>query len=138
MLSKIAFALVAVPALVFASAAFAGKPSGSSSITGPYLVTASPTGPPVTAASTTTPHFGDIVTFDISTSKTGNPFVNLLCSGDGVGYNSWAAFWPTNQNFILSSGGWRSGAADCTANLVAYVSSSRYKVLASVTFHVDA
>ena len=138
MLSKIAFALVAVSALVFASAAFAGKPSGSSSSTGPYLVTASPTGSPVTAASTTTPHFGDTVTFDISTSKTGNPFVNLVCSGDGVGYNSWAAFWPTNQNFILSSGGWRSGAADCTANLVGYVSSSKGKVLASVTFHVDA
>ena len=42
-LSKIAFALVAVSVLVFAGAAFGAKPSGSSSITGPYLVTASPT-----------------------------------------------------------------------------------------------
>jgi len=132
-LSKIAFALVAVSTLVLAGAAFAGKPSASSSITGPYLVTAAP----VTAASTTTPHFGDRVTFDIST-QAGNPFVNLTCYGNGVGYNSWAAFWPNAGSFTLSSGGWTSGAADCTANLVMYVNSSRYKVLASTNFHVDA
>ena len=137
MLGKIAFALVAASVLVFAGAAFAAKPSGSSSITGPYLVTASPTGSPVTAASTTTPHFGDTVTFDIST-QAGNPFVNLTCYGNGIGYNSWAAFWPTQSSFILSSGGWTSGAADCTAALVMYVNSSKYKVLASTSFHVDA
>jgi hypothetical protein len=136
-LSKIAFALVAVSALAFVSAGFAAKPPGSSSITGPYLVTASPTGSPVTAVSTTTPHFGDTVTFDIST-QAGNPFVNLTCYGNGIGYNSWAAFWPTAGTFILSSGGWTSGAADCTANLVMYVNSNKYKVLASTRFHVDA
>jgi len=136
-LSKIAFALVAVSALVFAGAGFAAKPSGSSSITGPYLVTASPTGSPVVAASTTTPHFGDTVTFDIST-QAGNPFVNLNCHGNGIGYNSWAAFWPTAGGFVLSSPAWTSGAADCTANLVMYVNSTRYKVLASTSFHVDA
>jgi hypothetical protein len=132
-LSKIAFALVAACVLVFASAAFAAKPSGSSSITGPYLVTASPTG----AASTTTPHFGDTVTFDIST-QAGNPFVNLICYGNGIGYDSWAAFWPTAGSFVLSSGGWTSGAADCTAKLVMYVNSNKVKVLASMSFHVDA
>ena len=137
MLSKIAFALVAVPVLVFASAAFAGKPSGASSISGPYLVTASPTGSPVTAPATTTPHFGDTVTFDVST-EAGNPFVNLICYGNGIGYNSWAAFWPTAGSFVLGSGGWTSGAADCTAKLVMYVNSDKYKVLASTTFHVDA
>ena len=137
MLSKVAFALVAVSALVFAGAAFGAKPSGSSSITGPYLVAASPTGSPVTAASTTTPHFGDTVTFDIST-QAGNPFVNLSCYGNGIGYNSWATFWPTAGSFVLSSGGWTSGAADCTANLVMYVNSNKYKVLASASFHVDA
>jgi len=135
-LSRIAFALIAVSALVFAGAAFGAKPSGPSSITGPYLVTASPTGSPVTAA-TTAPHFGDTVTFDIST-QAGNPFVNLTCTGSGIGYNSWAAFWPTAGSFVLSSGGWTSGAADCTASLVMYVNSNRYKVLASTSFHVDA
>ena len=136
MLSKVAFALVAVSALLFAGAAFGAKPSGSS-ISGPFLVTAAPTGSPVTAASTTTPHFGDTVTFDIST-QAGNPFVNLTCYGNGVGYNGWAAFWPTAGSFVLSSGGWTSGAADCTANLVMYVNSNKVKVLASTSFHVDA
>jgi hypothetical protein len=42
-LNKITLALAAVSALVFVGAAFAAKPSGSSSITGPYLVTTSPT-----------------------------------------------------------------------------------------------
>ena len=137
MLSKIAFALVAASVLVFAGAAFAAKPSGSSSITGPYLVTASPTGSPVTAASTTTPHFGDMVTFDIST-QAGNPFVNLTCYGNGIGYNSWAAFWPTQGSFILSSGGWTSGAADCTADLGMFSNNGKWKVLASTSFDVNA
>lgn len=138
MLSKIAFALVAVFALVFASAAFAAKPSASSSISGPYLVTTSPTGSPVTAASTTTPQFGDTITFDVSTTQTGNPFVNLKCYGNGIGYDSWSALWPAAGSFILSSPAWTSGTADCTANLVMYVNSNRYKVLASTSFHVDA
>jgi len=137
-LSKIAFALVGVAALALVGTAVAARPSGSSSITGPYLVTTSPTGSPVTAASTTTPLFGDTITFNVSTTKTGNPFVNLVCSGDGVGYDSWAAFWPTNGNFVLSSPAWTGGAADCTAYLVGYVSSTKYKVLASMSFHVDA
>ena len=139
MLSKIAVSATIALSLVLAGSALAGKAS-SSSITGPYLVTASPPGSPVTAASTTTPHFGDTVTFDVST-QAGNPFVHLVCSGTAgnpVGYDSWAAFWPTTGSFVLSSGGWTSGAADCTAKLVVYVSSTKVKVLASTSFHVDA
>jgi hypothetical protein len=138
-LSKIAVSATIAVSLALAGTAFAGKAS-SSSITGPYLVTASPTGSPVTAASTTTPHFGDTVTFDIST-QTGNPFVHLVCSGTAenpVGYDSWAAFWPAAGSFVLNSGGWTSGAADCTAKLVTYVNSTKVKVLASTSFHVDA
>jgi hypothetical protein len=137
-LSKIAFSLAAVFALVFASAAFAAKPSAASSISGPFLVTTSPAGSPVTATSTTTPRFGATITFDVSTTQTGNPFVNLKCYGNGIGYNSWSAFWPAAGSFILSSPAWTSGAADCTATLVGYVSSTKYKVLASTSFHVDA
>lgn len=139
MLSKIAVAATIAVCLVFAGTAFAGKPS-SSSITGPYVVTTStPSGP--VATSTTAPQFGDTVTFNISTTQTGNPFVHLVCSGTAenpVGYDSWAAFWPSAGSFVLSSGGWTGGAADCTASLVGYVSSTKYKVLASMSFHVDA
>jgi hypothetical protein len=136
-LSKIAISATIAVFLVFAGTAFAGK-APSSSISGPYVVTTS-TAP--TAPSTTAPQFGDTVTFNISTTQTGNPFVHLVCSGTAgnpVGYDSWAAFWPTAGSFILSSGGWTSGAADCTANLVTYVNSTKYKVLASTSFHVDA
>jgi hypothetical protein len=134
-LSKITVAAAIAVSLVLAGAAFAGKAS-SSSISGPYVVTASTPSVPV-GASTTAPQFGDTITFNISTTQTGNPFVDLVCSGDGVGYNAWAAFWPTSENFVLSSPAWTSGPADCTANLVMYVNSSKYKVLASTSFHVN-
>jgi hypothetical protein len=136
-LSKIAVAATVAVCLVFAGTAFAGKAS-SSSITGPYVVTTSSA--PV-ATSTTAPQFGDTVTFNISTTQTGNPFVHLVCSGTAenpVGYDSWAAFWPSAGSFVLSSGGWTGGAADCTAKLVMYVNSNKVKVLASTSFHVDA
>ena len=139
MLRKIAVGTTIAVSLAFAGTAFAGKAS-SSSITGPYLVTASTSSGPVTA-STPAPRFGDTITFNVSTTQTGNPFVNLVCSGteaNPVGYDSWAAFWPAAGSFVLSSGGWTGGAADCTAKLVTYVSSTRYKVLASTSFHVDA
>jgi hypothetical protein len=128
-LNKLAAAAAITVSLVFVGAAFGGKAS-SSSITGPYIVAAT------AGASTIAPQFGDTITFNVSTTQTTNPFVNLVCSGNGVGYNSWAAFWPTSGTFILSSPGWPSGAADCTAKLVMYVTSSRYKVLASTSFHV--
>lgn len=139
MLSKTAVAATIAVSLVFATTAFAGKAT-SSSITGPFIVATSVPSSPL-AASTTAPQFGDTVTFDVSTTQTGNPFVHLVCSGTAenpVGYDSWAAFWPTAGSFILSSGGWTSGAADCTANLVMYVNGNKYKVIASTSFHVDA
>jgi hypothetical protein len=51
---------------------------------------------------------------------------------------SWAAFWPDNKTFVLSSPAWTSGAADCTASLGMYVSSIKFKVLASTSFQVAA
>jgi hypothetical protein len=135
-LSKIAVAAAIAVCLAFAGTAFAGKAS-SSSITGPYVVTTAA----LPSASTTAPHFGDTVTFSVSTTQTGNPFVHVVCSGtqeNPVGYDSWAAFWPSAGSFVLSSGGWTSGAADCTASLVMYVNSAKYKVIASTSFHVDA
>lgn len=139
MLSKIAVAATITLSLAFAGTAFAGKAS-SSSITGPYVLTTSTLSGPVSTASSA-PRFGETVTFDVSTTQTGNPFVNLVCSGteaNPVGYDSWAAFWPSAGSFVLGSGGWTSGAADCTAKLVMYVNSSKVKVLASTSFHVDA
>jgi hypothetical protein len=125
---------------VFASAAVAGKPSGSSSINGPFLVTTSPNGSGITGASTITPRFGDIVTFTVSTTATNNPFVNVNCyQGGALVMDSWAAFFPggSGQGFGLYSPSWQSGAADCQADLGMLANNGKWKVLASRTFHVD-
>ena len=138
MLSKIAVAATIVASLVFAGTAFAGKPStSSSSIAGPYL--SGQSSPPGAAA--VTPQFGQSVTFDVSTTATSNPFVNLNCYQNGLlVMNSWSAFFPggTNQDFGLYSPAWQNGAANCTADLGMLTSNGKWKVLASNSFQVNA
>jgi hypothetical protein len=126
-------------ALAFAGAAFAGKSSGSSSITGPYL--ASTDGQQATGNATITPAFGQSITFSVSTTETSNPFVNLKCYQGGVLVaNGWSAFFPggSGQYFGLYSPMWKSGAAACTADLGMLTSNGRWKVLASMSFNVTA
>lgn len=138
-----ATALVVILALVPAALA-KGKPGGgggggstgsgtSSSVTGPVMV--------VDLNGNGLSNWGDTVTFNISTTATTQPYVNLVCSGNGVGYNSWkgvfAGSLDTNWNFVLSSGGWMSGAADCTATLGMYTKQG-FQKLTSTSFHVDA
>jgi hypothetical protein len=137
-LSKIATSLAVVFALVFAGAAFAGKTS-SSSISPPIVVSAG--APTATQASTTGPHFGDTITFDVATSATTTPFVNLNCYQNGaLAAQGWATFSAGGSpgTFGLSSPIWKSGAADCTADLGMFSNNGKWKVLASTTFHVDA
>ena len=93
MLKKAALSLSLLALFAFAGTAVASKTSASSSITGPYL--ASATGSPLTAASATTAQFGDTITFNVSTTATNNPFVNLNCYQNGaLVMNSWSAFFP--------------------------------------------
>ena len=129
---------VLVLSLTLIPAAFAGKGSkpssgGSSTITGPVMV--------VDNNGDGLANWGDIVTFNISTTATAQPFIHLVCSGNGIGYDSWkgvfAGSLDTNWNFVLGSGGWTSGAADCTASLGMYTKQG-FKQLTSTTFHVDA
>ena len=128
-------ALVLTLALVPAAFAGKGKPSsgGSSSITGPVVV--------VDNNGNGLANWGDTVAFNMSTTATAQPYVHLVCSGNGIGYDSWkgvfAGSLDTNWNFVLSSGGWTSGAADCTASLGMYTRHG-FKQLASTSFHVDA
>jgi len=136
-LSKFTVAATIAVSLVFAGTAFAGKTTSSSSIAGPYLVgTSSPTG-----AAAVAPQFGQTITFNVSTTATSNPFVNLNCYQDSVlVMNSWSAFFPggTNQSFGLYSPSWQSGAASCTADLGMLTSNGKWKVLASTSFDVNA
>jgi hypothetical protein len=88
------------------------------------------------------PNYGDTVTFQISTTATTRPYVNLHCYKNGVlvaqgsnGYFDGAL--NTSRNFKLSSPQWTGGAADCTAYLDMYTKRG-WSHLASTSFHVDA
>jgi len=88
-----------------------------------------------------TPNYGDVVTFNISTTATTTPWVNLVCSQGGttvlVGWKGyWAGSLDTNWNFGLASGAWPGGAADCVGYLKMDTSHG-YSTLASTSFHVD-
>jgi hypothetical protein len=95
----------------------------------------------VTAAATVQATYGDTITFDVSTTATAYPYVNLLCYQNGtLVAQGWAGFFDGalgNGTFRLYSPQWTGGAADCTANLD-MKSNNKWKVLASTTFHVDA
>jgi hypothetical protein len=83
-------------------------------------------------------HYGQQVTFTISTASTSQPWVHLKCYQNGVlvgeGWNGYFVGSLTGRNFTLASPQWTSGAADCTAALT----TPQWTVLASTSFHVYA
>ena len=66
-------------------------------------------------------NWGETVTFNISTTATSEPWVNLKCYQGGVlvaeGYNGYFDRSITGRNFRLYSPSWTGGDADCTAFL---------------------
>jgi hypothetical protein len=89
------------------------------------------------------PHWAQQVTFKVSTTKTTEPHVSLICSQNGtVVYQAQTGFyagypWPWTQTMTLSSAAWTGGAASCTASLY-YFSGSRTTTLATLNFQVLA
>jgi hypothetical protein len=89
------------------------------------------------------PHWGQQVTFNVSTTATTEPNVSLNCYQNGsLVYGAVAGFypsypWPWTQIFTLSSPSWTSGAADCTASLY-YFSGKKTVTLATLRFGVYA
>ena len=81
-------------------------------------------------------HWGGTVTFNIATTATTEPWVNLKCYQGGVlvaeGFNGYFDRSITGRNFGLYSPSWTGGAADCTA----YLTTPQRAVLASTSFHV--
>jgi len=125
-----------VAALAVAGGAAAAKSSSSLSL----VVLGSDTS---RTAATTAPSFGGEVTFDVATTQTDHPSVNVRCFQDGTWvYEGWQSFWPGAANhdpvFTLSSNYWNAGAADCTARLVYYDQRGLAKTLTSLDFHVGA
>jgi hypothetical protein len=89
------------------------------------------------------PNWGDTVTFDISTTATTGPYVDLNCSQNGVlVYGATSGFfadymWPWTKNMNLASQSWTGGAADCTATLY-YFGSKGKVVLSTLAFRASA
>ena len=86
------------------------------------------------------PNWNDQVTFNVSTTATLKPWVKLNCYQAGVWVSTstagFFAAYPWPPNFTLASGGWTSGAGDCTATLYLVTSNGRSKTLATLSFHV--
>jgi hypothetical protein len=84
-----------------------------------------------------TANYSDVVTFNISTTATTQPWVNLVCSQNGVvvaqGWDGYFAGSITSANFGLYSPQWTGGGADC----IAYLTTPTWSRLGSTSFHVD-
>ena len=85
------------------------------------------------------PNRGDSVTFNISTTVTTQPYVELICRQNGaLVYGKTAGYfdgylWPWSQVMRLSSDLWVGGAADCVAELY-YNNRLRRTSLTTISF----
>ena len=81
-------------------------------------------------------HYGQTVTFNVATTATTEPWVNLQCFQNGAlvaqGWNGYFDGSLTGRNFGLAAPNWTGGAADCTA----YLTKPDWSRLASTSFHV--
>jgi hypothetical protein len=134
---RVAFvAALTVLVLSLVPVALAGKggPKGGGTTTGGsgtlamVMVTQTPDG---------LPHWGNVVTFRLSTTIA-QPWVHLVCKQNGAvvaeGWNGYFVGSLTGTNFGLYSPAWSSGAADCTA----YLTTPQWAVAGSTSFHVSA
>ncbi len=86
-------------------------------------------------------HWGQQVTFNVSTTATSTPTVDLKCDQGGVMVLAWTAgFFPSylwTKDVVLSSPTWTGGPASCTATLM-YSSNTKIVTLATLPFQVYA
>ena len=132
-------ALFSIAVLALVPAALAGKGGGGTggggkpSRAGNGTITLAPVNSADGLA-----HYGGIVSFNISTTATTQPWVNLKCSQNGVvvaqGWDGYFVGSLSGESFGLYSGNWTGGAADCTA----YLTTPQHSVLASTSYHVYA
>jgi hypothetical protein len=89
-------------------------------------------------------HYGQRVTFNVSTTATDKPMVKVDCY-QGSNYVYWASAgfydgypWAWARNFTLSSTYWTGGAADCTATLYYPTNNGHFTTLKTLGFQVEA
>jgi hypothetical protein len=86
------------------------------------------------------PNLGDTVTFDVSTTATTQPYVDLTCSQNGViVYGATAGWfesypWPWTREMPLGSQMWTVGDAACTATLYMFYGGGKKQTLATLRF----
>ena len=84
-------------------------------------------------------HWGQSVTFTVSTTATTYPSVDLKCYQNGAVVMTWSAgFYPSylwTKDVTLSSPSWTGGAASCTATLD-YSNGKTVITLATLPFQV--
>src|SRR3990172_8955465 len=138
--TTIAFVMAAVLVLGIAGSALASGKGGGGRGTLTLVLMSEPT--LAESTSSVEPHYGDDITFEVSTTATDQPFVNVRCyQGTAFVYDGWAGFYPGawgGQTFPLSSMYWTGGEADCTARLVMWGSNGRERTLATMDFNVAA
>ena len=134
-LSVAVLALALVPAAGLAAKGGGGKPGGGGGILSLVLLN----------STDGVAHYGQQVTFTVSTNATSYPYVTLKCSQNGgLVYQASKGIFSTSlgQVFTLGpTGNWQGGDAECTASLENWDSASkngRITTLASMTFHVYA
>jgi hypothetical protein len=85
-------------------------------------------------------HWGQQVTFDVYTTATTTPHVDLTCTQNGaVVLGATTGFyadypWPWTKIMTLSSQSWTGGGADCTAQLY-YFYGTKKMVLSTLKFY---
>jgi len=125
----------------FAAKGGSGKPTGGSS-SGSSLSLQTPL--VYDANGDGLPNWGDTVTFNVSTTATSAPYVDLTCSQSGtLVYSATSGFfdgymWPWTKNMTLSSQSWTGGAASCTATLYYFGSRGKEVVLSTLSFQAQA
>jgi hypothetical protein len=121
--------------LLLAPAAFAGK--GGSGKPGGGSTGGSSSLSLVVLNGATEPHHGGLVTFNVSTTATSRPYVQLRCTQNGAQvYTFQAGFFPEylwTKEYTLSSQSWTGGGANCTASLVSS-DGRRTTTLATLSF----
>jgi hypothetical protein len=134
-------ASAAITCLASAPAALAGKGGGGGkggSITNGTIELVLVNSPDSVA------NWGEEVRFNVSTTATDQPHVDLKCyqggtlvySGTTGYYDSYP--WPWTQIFTLSSQSWTGGDADCTAVLYKLANSGSKTTLNTLNFHAYA
>ena len=133
---RLAVVALAALVLVLVPTAVAGKGKG-----GPTAPSGTIKLVPVNPSPDGLIHYGQKVTFDVYTTATAYPWVQLECSQNGsLVYQYSKGIFPTSLGQIFTLGptpAWTGGAAECTAYLQKR-DSRKTTTLATLGFHVYA